>query len=327
MKAAARHVRRPRLFRRHLLRLRASPIPKALRCMRRLDLVRHRDRRPAAHRRRRQPVERMGGTGGFLLGIAFDGAGNAFCCDLRHAAVFRWDAASGEMRRFASSGIRVPNYPVIDEARGYLYVSDSLERGIRGSASSASNSPAAKGGLWCRAPMQFANGMAMAPDGSGLYVVESDAPQRELRADRQDGSAGAKRLVVPDVQNVPDGLAFAPDGSLFISCYEPSPHLSLARGPRAGAADRGPGGDHHRAPDQRRLQGRPALHGQSRPLAHHRDRPFDAAGLRGRAAACRLRLAWEVVSCTVSSWTDGPTRFSSKAATFAIIVTAPGSGG
>ncbi len=25
-----------------------------------------------------------------------------------------------------------------------------------------------------------------------------------------------------DVHNVPDGLAFAPDGSLFISCYEPS---------------------------------------------------------------------------------------------------------
>ena len=72
-------------------------------------------------------------TGGFLLGIAFDGAGNVFCCDLKHAAVFRWDAASGEMRRFASAGIRVPNYPVVDEARGQLYVSDS-----RGQASGAS---------------------------------------------------------------------------------------------------------------------------------------------------------------------------------------------
>ena len=81
----------------------------------------------------------MGGTGGFLLGIAFDGAGNVFACDLKHAAVFRWDAASGEMRRFASAGIRVPNYPVVDEARGDLYVSDSREQRQSGaSASSAS---------------------------------------------------------------------------------------------------------------------------------------------------------------------------------------------
>jgi sugar lactone lactonase YvrE len=29
-------------------------------------------------------------------------------------------------------------------------------------------------------------------------------------------------VVVDAVRNVPDGLAFAPDGSLFISCYEPS---------------------------------------------------------------------------------------------------------
>jgi sugar lactone lactonase YvrE len=28
--------------------------------------------------------------------------------------------------------------------------------------------------------------------------------------------------VVRDVLNVPDGLAFAPDGTLFMSCYEPS---------------------------------------------------------------------------------------------------------
>ena len=40
--------------------------------------------------------------------------------------------------------------------------------------------------------------------------------------DVQPGSAGSLERVVSDVQNVPDGLAFAPDGTLFISCYEPS---------------------------------------------------------------------------------------------------------
>src|SRR4051812_9680967 len=38
-------------------------------------------------------VERMAGTGGFLLGIAFDSSDNVFACDLRHACIFRYDAA------------------------------------------------------------------------------------------------------------------------------------------------------------------------------------------------------------------------------------------
>lgn len=76
-------------------------------------------------------VERMGSTDGFLLGIAFDSAGNCFACDLRHAAIFRWDAATGRMERFAASGIRVPNYPIVDEARNCLYVSDSIGKDNR----------------------------------------------------------------------------------------------------------------------------------------------------------------------------------------------------
>jgi sugar lactone lactonase YvrE len=166
-------------------------------------------------------VERMGATAGFLLGIAFDSGGNCLACDLRHAAVFRWDAASGRMARFASSGIKVPNYPVIDEANGWLYVSDSLGEDNR-SGIFRFHLATGEGGLWCRDAMSFGNGMAMAPDGSGLYVVESNAACVSYVPIETDGSAGAKRVAVEQVRNVPDGVAFAPDGSLFISCYEPS---------------------------------------------------------------------------------------------------------
>jgi sugar lactone lactonase YvrE len=166
-------------------------------------------------------VERMGSTDGFLLGIAFDGAGNCFACDLRHAAVFRWDAASGQMTRFASSGIKVPNYPIIDEANGWLYVSDSVGTDNR-SGVFRFDLKTGEGGLWCRDQMSFGNGMAMAPDGNGLYVVESDAACVSYVTIEANGSAGPKRLAVDGVHNVPDGVAFASDGSLFISCYEPS---------------------------------------------------------------------------------------------------------
>ncbi|MBZ9986974.1 SMP-30/gluconolactonase/LRE family protein [Mesorhizobium sp. BH1-1-5] len=166
-------------------------------------------------------VERMGGTDGFLLGIAFDSAGNCFACDLKYAAIFRRDAATGRMERFASSGIRVPNYPIVDEARGWLFVSDSVGEDNR-SGIFRYDLRTGEGGLWCREVMRFANGMAMAPDGNGLYVVESDAPCISYVPILADGTAGVRQVVVEDVRNVPDGLAFAPDGSLLISCYEPS---------------------------------------------------------------------------------------------------------
>ncbi|MFI0847097.1 SMP-30/gluconolactonase/LRE family protein [Mesorhizobium sp. IMUNJ 23232] len=166
-------------------------------------------------------VERMGATGGFLLGIAFDSAGNCFACDLRHATIFRRDAATGRMDGFAASGIRVPNYPVIDELNGWLYVSDSVGQHNR-SGIFRYDLATGEGGLWCRETMSFANGMAMAPDGKGLYVVESDAACVSYVPILEDGAAGPKQMVVDQVRNVPDGLAFAPDGSLFISCYEPS---------------------------------------------------------------------------------------------------------
>ncbi|TPL54445.1 SMP-30/gluconolactonase/LRE family protein [Mesorhizobium sp. B2-4-6] len=166
-------------------------------------------------------VERMGGTDGFLLGIAFDRAGNCFACDLRHAAIFRWDSATGRMTRFASSGIRVPNYPIVDEARGWLFVSDSVGQDNR-SGIFRYDLKTGEGGLWFQEPMSFANGMAMAPDGNGLYVVESNASCVSFVPILGDDSAGGREVVVEGVRNVPDGVAFARDGSLLISCYEPS---------------------------------------------------------------------------------------------------------
>lgn len=167
-------------------------------------------------------VTRIASTGGFLLGIAFDAAGNCYACDLRHAAVFRYEAAHGTLTKFAASGIGVPNYPVVDEARGALYVSDSRGEGNPGPGVYRYDLRSGQGGVWCSAAMDFANGMALAPDGQGLYVVQSDVPCVSYVPILPDGAAGAPRVAVDNVQNVPDGLAFAPDGSLYISCYEPS---------------------------------------------------------------------------------------------------------
>jgi sugar lactone lactonase YvrE len=167
-------------------------------------------------------ISRMAGTDGFLLGIAFDAVGNCYACDLRHAAVFRYDAVSGRIARFGAAGIRVPNYPVVDARRGALYVSDSRGSGDVGPGIFRFDLRTGDGAIWCTSPMAFANGMALAPGGDGLYVVQSDAACVSYVPIEADGSAGTPRLFVDEVQTVPDGLAFGPDGTLYISCYEPS---------------------------------------------------------------------------------------------------------
>ncbi len=166
--------------------------------------------------------EQLGSTGGFLLGLAFDSAGRCYACDLKHAAVFRYDPATRAFDRFASAGIRVPNYPVVDEKRGVLYVTDSRGNGNIGPGLYRFDLATGEGGVWSDEPMDFANGACLDGTGDGLYVVESDVPSLVHVSIRADGSAGQNRLVSDAVQTVPDGVALASDGTLYISCYEPS---------------------------------------------------------------------------------------------------------
>ena len=124
----------------------------------------------------------------------------------------------------------MPNYPIVDERRGVLYVSDSRGEGDIGPGIFRYDLNTGEGGVWCAAPMNFANGMAMALDGNGLFVVESHAQQVRYVPIEADGSAGTPRVAVRDVHNIPDGLALAADGTLYISCYEPSRIYRLTPG-------------------------------------------------------------------------------------------------
>lgn len=165
-------------------------------------------------------AEPMGSTGGFLLGIAFDRAGAVYACDLKHGCIFRRDAATGEVAKFADSGIKTPNYPVVDEEAGHLYVSDSHEWETAGGGIWRYDLATGEGGLW-HGPMHFANGMAMAPDRSGLYVVESTRARLSFVPIGPDGRAGEPRVVTEGLREVPDGVLVTPSGALLISQYEP----------------------------------------------------------------------------------------------------------
>lgn len=170
-------------------------------------------------------------TGGFVLGVGFGPAGRLYACDLAHRAVFVVDTATGAIERFTDGGQRpfvAPNYPAV-AADGTVYVSDSNEQGVPGGGVYRF-APDGTGGLWTTEPLNFANGLALAPDGSAVYVVESFRPGVSRIPIGADGSAGPATVVATLPDTVPDGIAFGPDGGLYVGCYEPSQVLRIDLG-------------------------------------------------------------------------------------------------
>ena len=118
------------------------------------------------------------------------------------------------MRRFAASGIRVPNFPVVDEQRNALFVSDSVgpypAPGIF-----RFDLQTGEGGLWYDKPLRFANGMALSLDGTALYVCETFAQRITRIPILPDGTAGDAEPFAVDLPGLPDGIAFDDRGTLF----------------------------------------------------------------------------------------------------------------
>ena len=161
--------------------------------------------------------------GGFLLGLAHDAAGNTYACNDRAPAVHRI-TPEGEVSVYSSGSseqkMRVPNYPVFDDA-GNLYVSDSGNWGAR-DGFIWKIAPGGLASIWDRQANGFTNGMCLSADGRHLYVVESSPPLISRIEIRLDGSAGDREILVELPRQVPDGVALDVDSNLYISLYNPN---------------------------------------------------------------------------------------------------------
>ncbi len=180
-------------------------------------------------------IEAVASTGGFVLGLAFDGGDSLYLCDLKHAGVFRLDLPSRRLARFSAPGIKIPNYPVVDRRRGRLYVSDSHAPDRPGPGIWAYDLDSGAGALWYERPLTFANGMALAADGAALFVCETFAWQVSRIPIGSDGTPSPAEPYATDLPGLPDGIAFDAAGALFIGCYEPSRVLRIA--PEGGRAE------------------------------------------------------------------------------------------
>jgi gluconolactonase len=161
-------------------------------------------------------------TGGWTLGLASDGDGRIYACDPPNGAVMRWTPGGGPpepwTRGAPDAPLTTPNWGAFGPDGSY-YLTDSggwkardgrilvVRRGVTS--------------VWTRESLDFPNGLAVSPDGRELWVLES-TPGALVAFDlRPDGSAGPRRVVADLAGTVPDGIAFATDGSVVIAFYRP----------------------------------------------------------------------------------------------------------
>jgi sugar lactone lactonase YvrE len=180
-------------------------------------------------------LDELASTGGFIYGVTLDGLCNVYACDFGNASIARIDA-SGEISTY-SAGTRerpmqVPNFSAFDAA-GNLYVTDSGNWG-EDDGVLFRISPGGETIVWTQEVPGFPNGCCLSLEGDALLVVES-RPRRIVRISiSDDGSAGPVEPLVEFTDAMPDGVALAEDGTMFVGTYRPD---RIYRVPPGGAPE------------------------------------------------------------------------------------------
>jgi sugar lactone lactonase YvrE len=168
---------------------------------------------------------RIADDAGFTLALAFGDDGHLYYVDGARRAVMKLDPEGGDPVPMAEGAIDgrelvLPNALAFDRA-GRLYVTESFSPSEPGPGIFRFDA-GGSGSLWSAGPFLFANGIAVAPDESAVYVAETWSRRITRVPLHEDGSAGEPEPFVELPGVLPDGLAFGPDDQLYVACYQPS---------------------------------------------------------------------------------------------------------
>ncbi len=159
-----------------------------------------------------------------LMGICFDDRGRIYCCAYDCGKIVRVDPVGGDVRVYSTGRLRNPNWAVFDEI-GNLIVSDSGSERLADRDGRILVIPPGGGAgeIVPTRPLHYANGLALAPDGT-LFVTESFSSR--ISSYR----SGALETYAELDGTIPDGLALDEDGGLFVSCFQPNRVLRIPPG-------------------------------------------------------------------------------------------------
>ena len=161
-------------------------------------------------------------------GITMDRQGNVVYCDLGKKAMMKV-TQSGQVSmiadRVGNLALSLPNFASYD-ADGNLYVSNSSNRDINAVRDEMA-SPKPNGALVRIRPngqgeivaegIYLANGTAIDPKEEAVYVLESTRNDCLRIAIKKDGTWGKPEIYSQGFPALPDGMAFAADGTLFVT--------------------------------------------------------------------------------------------------------------
>jgi gluconolactonase len=167
-------------------------------------------------------------AGSIPNGVTMDRQGNVVYCDLGKKAMMRV-TQSGQVSliadRVGTLALTLPNFASYD-AEGNLYVSNSSTRDIK-TALVEMSKPEPNGALVRIRPdgkgeivatgIYLANGTAIDPKEEAVYVLESTRNDCLRIAIKKDGSFGQPEIYSKGFPALPDGMAFAADGTLFVT--------------------------------------------------------------------------------------------------------------
>lgn len=159
--------------------------------------------------------EQIAQLSGFVAGVTVEASGALLVCDVESGSLVR--VASDGATEPVVTDLVFPNFAAFDPT-GNLFLTDSGDY------------DRANGRLLLRRPdgdlavvasgLHYPNGLAVDPAGASLYLAQSTA-SNILRYPIADGELSVAEIFATIPGTVPDGLALAESGQLFVGCYSP----------------------------------------------------------------------------------------------------------
>ncbi len=185
----------------------------------------------------------LANTGGGIGGLCVDGHGHVYTCNYALPFVHRI-RPNGEVSIYSKGSSDrpavLPNYAVFDSS-GNLYYSDSGDY-YKPNGCLYVARPDGKTEHLFGDHLHFPNGLALDAEERWLYVIQSTA-SNIIRFPLKNGTVGEPELFLHLPNTVPDGLAFAESGNLYVACYVPDVILRVSPARRVEVVVEDRGGD------------------------------------------------------------------------------------